>query len=100
MKNKSKTFTTYLLIILMLVLTSSSLSLIGIFMGKVVTAISNLDMGQFKSNLLKLGLLVLVNFLSSNLHCQIQTCFTNGLINIKNFGIILLKLRREEDNLK
>ena len=46
MKNKSKTFTTYLLIILMLVLTSSSLSLIGIFMGKVVTAISNLDMGQ------------------------------------------------------
>ncbi|MFQ9998873.1 MAG: hypothetical protein ACLRVH_07065, partial [Anaerococcus obesiensis] len=67
MKNKSKTFTTYLLIILMLVLTSSSLSLIGIFMGKVVTAISNLDMGQFKSNLFKLGLLVLVNFLSSNL---------------------------------
>ncbi|MDU7650141.1 MAG: hypothetical protein E7K18_04055 [Anaerococcus vaginalis] len=67
MKNKSKTFTTYLLIILMLVLTSSSLSLIGIFMGKVVTAISNLDMGQFKSNLLKLCLLVLVNFLSSNL---------------------------------
>lgn len=36
-------------------------------MGKVVTAISNLDMGQFKSNLLKLASLVLINFLSSNL---------------------------------
>ena len=67
MKNKSKSFATYLLIILMLVLTSSSLSLIGIFMGKVVTAISNLDMGQFKSNLLKLVSLVLINFISSNL---------------------------------
>lgn len=67
MKNKSKSFATYLIIILMLVLTSSSLSLIGIFMGKVVTAISNLDMGQFKSNLLKLASLVLINFLSSNL---------------------------------
>lgn len=35
MKNKSKSFATYLLIILMLVLTSSSLSLIGIFMEKL-----------------------------------------------------------------
>ena len=65
MKNKSKTFATYLLIILMLVFTSSSLSLIGIFMGKVVTSISKLNMGEFKLNLIKLALLVLVNFLSS-----------------------------------
>ena len=67
MKNKSKTFATYLIIILMLVFTSSSLSLIGIFMGKVATSISKLNMGEFKLNLIKLALLVLVNFLSSNL---------------------------------
>ena len=34
-------------------------------MGKVVTSISNLNMGEFKLNLIKLALLVLVNFLSS-----------------------------------
>ena len=65
MKNKSKTFATYLIIILMLVFTSSSLSLIGIFMGKVATSISKLNMGEFKLNLIKLALLVLLNFLSS-----------------------------------
>lgn len=67
MKNKSKSFATYLIIILMLVLTSSSLSLIGIFMGKVVTSISNLNLEKFKSNLIKLAFLVLINFISSNL---------------------------------
>ncbi|MDU3153465.1 MAG: hypothetical protein E6706_04335 [Anaerococcus hydrogenalis] len=50
---------------MMLVFTSSSLSLIGIFMGKVVTSISKLNMGEFKLNLIKLALLVLLNFLSS-----------------------------------
>ena len=85
MDNKSKSFATYLIIILMLVFTSSILSLIGIFMGKVVTAISNLNIGEFKSNLLKLGLLVLVNFLSSNLAFRLN--YRLGMekfINLKN----------------
>ena len=67
MKNKSKSLIAYSLIILLLIFTSSSLSLIGIFMGKVVTSISNLNMGEFKSNLIKLLFLVLINFISSNL---------------------------------
>lgn len=67
MKNKSKSLIAYSLIILLLIFTSSSLSLIGIFMGKVVTSISNLNMGEFKSNLIKLAFLVLINFISSNL---------------------------------
>lgn len=85
MKNKSKTFATYLIIILMLVFTSSSLSLIGIFMGKVVTSISKLNMGEFKLNLIKLALLVLVNFLSSNLAFRLN--YRLGMekfINLKN----------------
>lgn len=85
MDNKSKSFATYLLIILMLIFTSSSLSLIGIFMGKVVTSISNLNMGEFKSNLLKLATLVLVNFLSSNLAFRLN--YRLGMekfINLKN----------------
>lgn len=85
MKNKSKTFATYLIIILMLVLTSSSLSLIGIFMGKVATSISKLNMGEFKLNLIKLALLVLVNFLSSNLAFRLN--YRLGMekfINLKN----------------
>lgn len=67
MKSKTKSFTTYLLIILFLIFTSSSLSLIGIFMGKVVTSISNLNMVEFKSNLIKLVFLIFINFISSNL---------------------------------
>lgn len=67
MKNKSKSLIAYSLIILLLIFTSSSLSLIGIFMGKVITSISNLNMGEFKSNLIKLAFLVLINFISSNL---------------------------------
>lgn len=67
MKNKSKSLIAYSLIILLLIFTSSSLSLIGIFMGKVVTSISNLNLEEFKSNLIKLAFLVLINFISSNL---------------------------------
>lgn len=85
MKNKSKTFATYLIIILMLVFTSSSLSLIGIFMGKVATSISKLNMGEFKLNLIKLALLVLINFISSNLAFRLN--YRLGMekfINLKN----------------
>lgn len=85
MKNKSKTFATYLLIILMLVFTSSSLSLIGIFMGKVVTSISNLNLEEFKSNLIKLAFLVLINFISLNLAFRLN--YRMGMekfINLKN----------------
>lgn len=36
-------------------------------MGKVVTSISNLNLEEFKSNLIKLAFLVLINFISLNL---------------------------------
>lgn len=85
MKNKSKSLIFYSLIILLLIFTSSSLSLIGIFMGKVVTSISNLNIGQFKSNLIKLAVLVLINFISSNLAFRLN--YRLGMekfINLKN----------------
>ena len=54
-------------------------------MGKVVTSISKLNMGEFKLNLIKLALLVLVNFLSSNLAFRLN--YRLGMekfINLKN----------------
>ncbi|MDU2583066.1 MAG: ABC transporter transmembrane domain-containing protein [Anaerococcus hydrogenalis] len=54
-------------------------------MGKVVTSISNLNMGEFKLNLIKLAILVLVNFLSSNLAFRLN--YRLGMekfINLKN----------------
>lgn len=85
MKNKSKSLVAYSLIILLLIFTSSSLSLIGIFMGKVVTSITNLNIGEFKSNLIKLAFLVLINFISSNLAFRLN--YRLGMekfINLKN----------------
>lgn len=64
---KTKKIFTYISISFLLLITALSLSLMGIYTGKIVTTISKLDLAGFKASLLAMLTLVIVNFLSSNL---------------------------------
>lgn len=57
----------YILISLLLLITALTLSMMGIYTGKIVTAISNLDLNAFNISLFVMLLLVIINFTSSNI---------------------------------
>lgn len=64
---KNKAIFKSIFIVLMVIITAATLSLEGIYLGNIITAISKLNIEQFKENLIIMAILVLVNFISSNL---------------------------------